>query len=127
MGFCFRKKERVKTMKKVSFEGIGEVMATFTAKNGLEGGQVCKVTGRGEVGTCVAGDHFCGVAAAVDDGLAVVQVGGIMLAKYSGTVSAGWVKLAADGSGGVKADTTNGVEHLVVDVDTTGKVAAVMR
>ncbi len=113
-------------MAKISFEGIGEMVATFVAKNGLESGQVCKVTQAGETGPCSAGERFCGGAVHVKEGLAAVQVGGFLTATYSGAMTAGWVKLAADGSGGVKTDAANGVEYLVVDVDTAGKIAVVL-
>lgn len=113
-------------MAKISFEGIGEVMATFAAKSGLVGGQVCKVTAGGEVGGCAAGERICGMAVAVDDGLAVVQVGGFAQVPYSGAVGTGWVKLVADGTGGVKVDAANGCEYLVADVDAAGKMAAVL-
>lgn len=113
-------------MAKISFEGIGEVMATFTAKSGLESGMVCKITGSGEVGACGAGERFCGLADYVDDGLAAVQVGGFTPVAYSGAVTAGYAKLVADGSGGVKVDNTNGVEYLVVEVDGTEKVATIL-
>lgn len=113
-------------MAKISFEGIGEAMCTFEAKDGLERGAVCKVTGNGQVGACVAGDKLCGVAAYVDDGLAAVQVRGFAQVAYSGTVAVGWAKLVADGSGGVKTDATNGVEHLVVQADSGEKKATIL-
>ena len=40
---------------RVSFEGIGEVMATFYAGEGVKGGQVVKLGGDGEVIHCGAG------------------------------------------------------------------------
>lgn len=120
------KEKGVNVMAKISFEGIGEVMATFTAKSGLESGMACKMTGSGEVGACAAGERFCGLADYVDDGLAAVQVGGFTPMAYSGTVAAGWVKLVADGNGGVKTDAANGVEYLVVEVDSREKVATIL-
>lgn len=113
-------------MARISFEGIGEVMATFGAKSGLESGMVCKMTGSGEVGACSAGERFCGLADYVDDGLAAVQVGGFTPMSYSGAVTAGWAKLVTDGNGGVKVDATNGVEYLVVEVDSTEKIATIL-
>ena len=38
-------------MSKVSFEDIGMVTATFTAREDVKSGQVVKITGNGEVGT----------------------------------------------------------------------------
>ena len=113
-------------MAKISFEGIGEKVATFEAKSGLERGKVCKVTAAAEVGGCGAGDRFCGVALGVSEELAAVQVGGFVTVGYSGTVVAGFTKLSADGSGGVKADAAGGTEYLVVDVDTAAKLATVL-
>ncbi|MEG2119998.1 MAG: hypothetical protein RRY53_06540, partial [Pseudoflavonifractor sp.] len=89
-------------MNKISFEGIGEVVATFGAKTGLKDEEPVKVTANGEAGPCAAGDRFCGVALAVEKGLAAVQVGGFVTMVTSGVVGTGWVKLAADGAGGVK-------------------------
>ena len=45
---------------RVSFEGIGEVMATFYAGEGVKGGQVVKLGGDGEVAPCAAGERFFG-------------------------------------------------------------------
>lgn len=112
-------------MKKISFEGIGALRVTFETGEGLEGGQVCAVTAAGKVGPCAAGDKFCGVAEAVDDGLAAVQVGGFAPVRYSGALAAGWAKLAADGTGGVKADAA-GREYLVAELDSAEKLAAVL-
>ena len=104
---------------KISFEGIGEVVATFACGAGVAAGQVVKVTADGTVGTCSAGEKFCGVALSAEDGYAAVQLGGLVKVPVSGgSVTAGWVKLSADGSGGVKLDSTAGTERLVVRVET---------
>ena len=91
---------------RVSFEGIGEVMATFYAGEGVKGGQVVKLGGDGEVIPCGAGERFCGLAVSGSDGYAGVQV-------------AGFVTLTADGNGGVKKAGAGdqGQEYLVVSVD----------
>ena len=39
-----------------------------------------------------------------------------------GSITAGWCKLSADGSGGVKLDTSTGTEYLVVRVETDAAV-----
>ena len=39
---------------KISFEGIGEVVATFACGEGVAAGQVVKVTEDGTVGACSA-------------------------------------------------------------------------
>ena len=61
------------------------------------------------------------------DGYAAVQIGGFAEGKVSGEgVSAGMVKLSADGSGGVKLDAGAGVEYLVAAVDSAAGTAVVL-
>lgn len=111
-------------MKTISFDDIGQVIATFEA-SGVTAGQVVKVTGNGQVGACSAGERFCGVALAGRGGFAGVQVRGFATVKAGSTVTTGWVKLTADGSGGVKVAATadDGQEYLVVEVDSTAGTA----
>ena len=127
----------------ISFEGIGEVTATFLKDEGstVKPGQVVCITGNGEVGLGTAGTVPCGVAATVaGDGYVGVQISGLAEVTYSGTAAptAGWNTLAADGSGGMKvaaASTTTqssestsgqtGRPYLVVSVDTTAKTAVI--
>ena len=122
-------------MSKVSFEGIGEIIATFAADSSVKEGQVVKTDGDGKVKSCSAADRICGVVTHVKDGYAAVQIGGVGTLPYSGSgVAAGWVKLVADGTGGVRvAAAANGNtaaedsrEYLVLSVDTAGKLAAVL-
>lgn len=108
---------------KISFEGIGEVVATFACGEGVAAGQVVKVTEDGTVGACSASERFCGVALSAEDGYAAVQLGGLVKVPASGgSITAGWCKLSADGTGGVKKDDSAGVEHLVVRVETDAAV-----
>ena len=95
-------------MSKVSFEDIGAVTATFAADQGVEGGQVVKVTANSTVGACADGDDFCGVALGPRQGAGGVQV------SCTGSLTLGWTALAADGKGGVKAAASGGVTALVV-------------
>lgn len=109
----------------VSFEGVGQVCATFLG-GGLTEGQVVKMSDGGTVDACGAGDLFCGVALCCKDDACTVQVGGFVSVPYSGTAPAvGWHSLAADGNGGVKT-ASNGVNCLVADVDDTAKTATIM-
>ena len=108
---------------KISFEGIGEVVATFACGEGVTAGQVVKVTEDGTVGACSASEKFCGVALSAEDGYAAIQLGGLVKVPASGgSITAGWCKLSADGSGGVKLDTSTGTEYLVVRVETDAAV-----
>ena len=112
-------------MGKVSFEDIGSVVATFAAQEGMNKEcQVVKITDNGQVGPCGAGESFCGVALAGADQYAAVQVGGFAEVKASGEIGLGWVKLSADGNGGIKEDTA-GREYLVVSCDSAAGSAVV--
>ena len=108
----------------VSFHGIGQVCATFLG-DGTEG-QVVKMSGKGTVAACSAGESFCGVALCAKDDACAVQVAGFVTVPYSGTEPApGYVALAADGSGGVKI-VESGREYLVADADTTAKTVTIL-
>lgn len=110
----------------ISFEGVGQVCATFLG-SGLTEGQVVKLTGNGTAGACAADDGFCGVALCCKEDACTVQVRGFVTAAYSGTAPGlGWKALAADGTGGVKTVTSGGVSCLVVDVDSTAKTVTMM-
>jgi len=109
----------------ISFEGVGQVCATFLCSK-LAEGQVVKMKSGGTVGACSADDPFCGVALCCKDDACTVQVGGFVSVGYSGTAPAvGWSTLAADGKGGVKS-AASGVTCLVADVDTTAKTVTIM-
>lgn len=90
-------------MSKFSFEEMGAVTVSFAADTGVKGGQVVKVTEDGTVGPCADGDAFCGVALEPRNGAAAVQVKGFTKVSRTGQLNLGWVELAADGQGGVKA------------------------
>ena len=113
---------------KVSFEGIGESIATFynSATSAAVAGAPVGMSGNGEVAACADGDRFFGCAVACDADFAAVQTAGYIEFGYTGTAPAvGFVKLAANGAGGVKASETGG-EFLVVDVDTVNKTLGLM-
>ena len=113
----------------ISFEGIGEVVATFLVEEGcaLERGQVVCVTGGSQVGLGAKGGKLCGVAVGVsEDGYAAVQIDGMTAVGYSGTAPAvGWQMLAADGTGKVTVDESNGMRHLVAAVDEVEQTAVI--
>lgn len=106
--------------KKVSFEEIGEMTVTFLAQGSIAGGQVVKLSSDSTVKSCAAGEKFCGVAVAKDKaGCVAVQMDGFaQVACADNTVTAGYVSLTANGTGGVKKAGTNdaGKEYLVVAV-----------
>ena len=103
-------------MNKISFDGIGQEVATFEAASGVTAGHVVKMADNGKVSKCSEGDDFCGAG---------VQLRGFVTLKCAGTETVGYVSLVADGSGGVKKATSGGVNVLVVSVDATAKTCVV--
>ena len=107
----------------ISYEAIGQVMVTCLAEDDVVAGQVVKMDDNDTVAACDAGDAFCGVAGEVsEDGFVAVQVKGFLTVSTTGTLTLGWVNLAADGKGGVKKVTSGGVAALVVSASDTGAV-----
>ena len=92
-------------MSRISFEGIGEVAATFACGEGVKAGQVVKLTGDGTVGPCGDGERFCGVALSAGEGFAAVQLGGL-------------IRVVRPDS----AETPIGGEYLVVRAESGGAV-----
>lgn len=102
---------------RVSFEGIGEVIATFLAEEKVVSGQVVKLTANGKVDACAAGERFIGQAVSdVRGGCVAVQLAGFLEAKNADVTELGHVSLTADGTGGIKKATVSdkGQECLVV-------------
>ncbi len=111
-------------MNNISFEGIGEVVATFACGEEVKAGQVVKLTENGTVGPCTDGEPFCGVALSAQDGHAAVQLKGLItLPVTAGSITPGWVKLSADASGGVKQNDSTGMQYLVVAADSSSVTA----
>ena len=63
-------------MSKLSCEGIGEMVVTLPAADGVAGGQVVTLGEDGQVAACASGQRPCGVALEPRGGCAAVQVGG---------------------------------------------------
>ena len=110
----------------ISFQGIGQVCATFLCGT-VEEGQLVKVSGRGTVAACGDGDSFCGGAGCKKDDACAGQGAGFVTVGYSGTAPAlGWTALAADGSGGVKTVSTGGRTYLAVDTYAANKTVTIL-
>lgn len=121
----------------VSYDGVGQVCATFLGTN-ISEGHVVKLTGNGTVGECAAGDSFFGAALCAKDDACTVQVRGFVTVPYSGTApTAGWTALTADGGGGVKAAESasagtkaaagdTGRKYAVASVDTAGQTVTIL-
>ena len=100
----------------VSFEGIGYLAVTLPNAS-VQVGKVCKVSPAGKVVNCDKGDAFCGVVEATEKYVAAVQIEGFAEVTVTGEIPVcGYVKLSADGEGGVQMDTA-GKEYLVVAVE----------
>ena len=115
---------------KYSYEGVGEVCATFACGSGatLREDMPVKMSGSGTVSPCGEGEAFCGIVRAVGhDGKACsVALHGSAVLGYSGTApGVGPASLLANASGGV-AGGANGTACLVVAVDTTAKTVTII-
>lgn len=105
-------------MNKFSFEGIGQEVVTFMADENAENGCPVKVSENMKVSPCADGNVFAGIAISGDDGAKAVVIRGYVTAAYTGTAPAlGYVTLAANGAGGVKA-ASGGRPVIVCEVDT---------
>ena len=116
----------------ICFEGIGQMAATFAAKEELAPGMAVTLTDSGEVGLGEDGEPLCGVTVGASrNGAVAVQIGGVVKVGCSGTApEVGWQELACDGKGGAKTadDTaleTGGMKVLVLAVDEAEKTVAV--
>ena len=107
-----------------SYEEIGHLSVTFPA-DGCEVGTVCAMTNYSMIHGCNAGEPFLGVVESVYGIQAAVQVSGFVTIHYTGEHPyCGYVKLSADGNGGVKADAS-GKEYWIVNVDRTKQTLVV--
>ena len=114
---------------KVSFEGIGECVATFynSTSAPAQAGQPVKVGESGTVAACSDGEAFLGVAVAADGDFSAVQLQGFVTLPYTGSApTPGFVTLGADGSGGVKTVGTGGRGCWVIQVDTAASTVGFM-
>lgn len=114
---------------KVSFEGMGERVATFEAVTAgntavVPGGMVT-LAGNGKVCACTAsGDVPAGVALDVRDGLAAVQIGGYVKLPCASAMTVGYHHLASDSSG--KAVETSGGRCAIVTDVADGVCGAIL-
>lgn len=111
-----------------SYEGIGQVVATFMTEEPVAEGQIVKLSATNSVGVCAAGEAFCGkVKVAARDGRGcAVALRGMVTASYSGnTPGVGWCELASDGNGGV-SEKIGSRTYLVVDLDPETKTVTFM-
>ena len=103
-------------MKKLGYEGIGEVVVTVAVSEEMERGTPVCMEGNGAVRPCQADEMFCGVALGRRGEFGAVQVKGFVTVPYSGELAVGWAALAADGDGGV-CKSESGLKYLIMEVD----------
>lgn len=109
-----------------SFEGIGQVAATFMADGEIETGMAVALTADSTVGMGKAGDAVCGVILSTKNGMAAVQIDGMVKVGYSGTApTVGQSTVAVDGAGKVKTVTSGGISCLIVSVNTADSTAVI--
>ena len=109
----------------ISFEGIGQVAATFMVEGDIQPGMAVAMTGDSTVGMGADGDPICGVALSAKNGMAAVQVGGMVKVGYSGTAPAiGWGTVAGDGAGKIKT-AADGTKCLILSVSTGDSTAVI--
>lgn len=90
-----------------SYEGIGQVAATFKGTD-VKVGDVVKISGTGKVTACAAGDDFCGVVVSVarDGKACTVALKGMVTLPFGDSAPAlGWSGIGASGTGGVNANS----------------------
>ena len=110
----------------ISFEGIGQVAATFAAAEGVAAGMAVALTADSTVGMGKAGDAPCGKVLSVKNGMAAVQISGMMQLAYSGTApTVGMGTVALDGSGKIKTVTSGGMSCMIVSVNTGDSTAVI--
>ena len=109
-----------------SFEGIGQVAATFMVNGDIQPGMAVALSADSTVGMGKAGDALCGVTLSAKNGMAAVQVSGMVEVGWSGTAPAiGMGTVAVDGTGKIKTVTSGGVNCLIVSVNTGDSTAVI--
>jgi len=109
-----------------SFEGIGQVAATFAAADNIGAGMAVALTADSTVGLGKAGDAICGKVLSTKNGMAAVQISGMAKVGYSGTAPAiGHATVGVDGNGKIKTVTSGGLGCLIVSVNTADSTAVI--
>ena len=107
----------------VSFDGYHANTVTFEAASGVTVGLPVVMSANGKVANATSA--ISGVCKSLKNGYAAVQLDGYVRLPYTGSIAVGYKKLVVD-DGEIKVDTTNGREHLVIDVDTTTNTAGII-
>ena len=108
----------------ISYEGIGQVVATIEMASNVQPGYVVRIPQNDLVFACKDGDEFIGVALTNDGQYGCVQVKGFATVRYTGSVSLGWNTLVGDGNGGVR-QADSGVRVFITSVDEENGTAVI--
>ena len=110
----------------ISFEGIGQVAATFAKEDGVEAGMAVVLTANNAVGMGTDGAAPCGVVLTAKEDSCAVQVGGFAKVTYTGTApTVGYGMVGVDGNGAIRTVTDGGLNCLIVQVDTDDMTAVI--
>lgn len=103
-----------------SFQGFHRDAATFAGQ--VDAGDLVVVSGNGTVSAAADDGAFVGVCISKRGDSAAIQLYGAVEVSYTGTTAptVGYQNLLAAGKSSVKVDT-DGIQRLVLSVDTTAK------
>lgn len=109
---------------KLSFSGLGEVVATF--EGNVQIGDIVAIGNNGSVSKAGADKDFVGVCVSARNKLCGIILRGVVTVKYAGTApSVGLCGLVTDGSNFVKV-SANADKRLVLCTDTVNKTITVL-
>ena len=104
----------------ISLNGFNESMITFACGEEIPAKTPVKITDNNTVSPCGNSEAPIGFAVNSKCGYTGVMMNGYFNTSYSGTMSYGYQKIAADANGGVKKDD-NGIMVIVTEIDTANK------
>ena len=106
-------------MKNISYRGFNSSALTFESEADFTKGAPIGFNSEGVCAQAEKDDAFIGICVSVRGSLVTAQMEGFVEAAYTGEAPAyGWVKLCADGNGGVAVSTEDGVPlYRVIEVD----------
>ena len=109
-------------MRNISYRGFNSSALTFESEAEFTKGAPVGFDG-GACAPAAEDSAFIGICVSVRGNLVTTQMEGYVEADYSGTApECGWVKLCADGEGGVAVSEADGIPlYRVIEVNTENK------
>ena len=110
-----------------SYEGIGQVVATFAKGTNVQPGMAVSLTSNDTVSVGDDGSALCGVVLAVDGDCCAVQVGGFVQVPVGGAdaLLPGVREISVNGKGKIRKAATTGLRCMVVRVDEENGTAII--